>query len=100
MHPDAKGSRRRRNPRSRRAPHPGTSRQGDDATMTTTKTVQQPFVHESSYLDDGAKVGAGTKIWHFSHVMSGAEIGRDCSIGQNVLVARDVKVGHRVKIQN
>ena len=68
--------------------------------MTTTKTVQQPFVHESSYLDDGAKVGSGTKIWHFSHVMSGAEIGRDCSIGQNVLVAKDVKVGNRVKIQN
>lgn len=68
--------------------------------MTATKTVQEPFVHESSYVDDGASIGSGTKIWHFSHVMPGAQIGRNCSIGQNVLVARDVKVGDGVKIQN
>ena len=47
----------------------------------------EPFVHESSYVDDGAEIGAGTKIWHFSHVMPGARIGRRCNLGQNVLVA-------------
>jgi UDP-2-acetamido-3-amino-2,3-dideoxy-glucuronate N-acetyltransferase len=58
------------------------------------------FVHESAYVDDGARLGEGTKVWHFSHIMSGAEIGEDCSLGQNVFVARGVRVGHHVKIQN
>jgi UDP-2-acetamido-3-amino-2,3-dideoxy-glucuronate N-acetyltransferase len=58
------------------------------------------FAHESCYIDDGAKIGAGTKIWHFSHVMPGAVIGEKCSIGQNVLVANKVKVGNGCKIQN
>ncbi|MFC1736499.1 acyltransferase [Candidatus Hydrogenedentota bacterium] len=58
------------------------------------------FVHPSSYVDDGAKIGAGTKIWHFSHVQSGARIGEDCSLGQNVNVANTVKIGNHVKIQN
>lgn len=58
------------------------------------------FVHESAYVDRGAKVGPGTKIWHFSHVMPGAEIGADCSLGQNVFVANGVKIGNHVKIQN
>lgn len=58
------------------------------------------FVHESAYVDDGAKIGKGTKIWHFSHVMGGAEIGEHCSLGQNVFVARNVKIGNHVKIQN
>lgn len=58
------------------------------------------FVHESSYLDDDAEVGSGTKIWHFCHVMSGARIGERCNIGQNVLVASDVLIGNNVKIQN
>jgi UDP-2-acetamido-3-amino-2,3-dideoxy-glucuronate N-acetyltransferase len=62
--------------------------------------VSAPFVHESSYVDDGAQVGAGTKIWHFCHVMPGAVIGRDCSVGQNVVVMNGVRVGDRVKIQN
>ena len=66
----------------------------------TAKTVQQPFVHESSYLDEGAQVGEGTKVWHFSHVMGGAKVGKNCSIGQNVLIAKGVKVGNGVKIQN
>lgn len=57
------------------------------------------FVHESSYIDDPCKIGCGTKIWHFSHVMSGCEIGEDCIIGQNVLVSAGVKLGNRVKIQ-
>ncbi|MEN6626433.1 MAG: Gfo/Idh/MocA family oxidoreductase [Candidatus Sumerlaeia bacterium] len=58
------------------------------------------FVHESSYVDDGAQIGAGTKIWHFSHVLRGARIGRDCVLGQNVNVSNNVVIGDHVKIQN
>jgi UDP-2-acetamido-3-amino-2,3-dideoxy-glucuronate N-acetyltransferase len=58
------------------------------------------FVHESSYVDEGAKIGAGTKIWHFCHVMPRAKIGERCNIGQNVLVSSDVSIGTNVKIQN
>ena len=59
-----------------------------------------PFVHESSYVDDGARVGDGTKIWHFCHVMGGAAIGERCSLGQNVVVMNGVRIGNNVKIQN
>ena len=58
------------------------------------------FVHESSYVDEGAEIGAGTKIWHFCHVMPRARIGERCNIGQNVLVSSDVILGNNVKIQN
>jgi UDP-2-acetamido-3-amino-2,3-dideoxy-glucuronate N-acetyltransferase len=58
------------------------------------------FVHESSYIDEGAEIGAGTKIWHFCHIMPRAYIGEGCNIGQNVLVSSDVKIGNNVKIQN
>jgi len=58
------------------------------------------FVHESSYVDDGAKIGNGTKIWHFSHVMPGAVIGERCNLGQNVVVMPGTKIGNNVKIQN
>ncbi len=58
------------------------------------------FVHESSYVDAGAEVGAGTKIWHFSHVMGGAKIGAKCSIGQNVNIGSKAVIGNGVKIQN
>jgi UDP-2-acetamido-3-amino-2,3-dideoxy-glucuronate N-acetyltransferase len=58
------------------------------------------FVHESSYVDDGAAIGAGTKVWHFCHVMSGAVIGRNCSLGQNVVVMPGTKLGDNVKVQN
>ncbi len=58
------------------------------------------FVHESSYVDDGAQIGAHTKIWHFCHVMPRARIGERCNIGQNVLVSSDVTIGDNVKIQN
>lgn len=58
------------------------------------------FKHESSYVDDGAVVGKGTKIWHFCHISSGATIGEVCSLGQNVFVAKGVRVGRNVKIQN
>jgi UDP-2-acetamido-3-amino-2,3-dideoxy-glucuronate N-acetyltransferase len=58
------------------------------------------FVHESSYIDDGAEIGRDTRIWHFSHVMPGARIGERCNLGQNVLVSSDVTIGNNVKIQN
>ena len=58
------------------------------------------FAHESAYVDEGAQVGKGTKIWHFSHIMSKVVIGDNCSIGQNVLVANHVTIGNGVKIQN
>ncbi len=58
------------------------------------------FVHESSYVDAGARVGAGTKIWHFCHIMPGAIVGRDCSLGQNTFVGSNVVIGDNVKIQN
>lgn len=58
------------------------------------------FVHESAYVDDGAKIGRGTKVWHFSHVMPGAVIGEDCNLGQNVVVMPNARVGSRVKVQN
>ncbi len=57
-------------------------------------------VHPSSFVDDGAQIGPGTRIWHFCHVVSGAVIGADCSLGQNVVVMNGVRVGNRVKIQN
>jgi UDP-2-acetamido-3-amino-2,3-dideoxy-glucuronate N-acetyltransferase len=59
-----------------------------------------PFIHASAFVDDGAVVGAGTKIWHFCHVMPGAVIGRDCSLGQNVVVMGGTRIGNNVKIQN
>jgi UDP-2-acetamido-3-amino-2,3-dideoxy-glucuronate N-acetyltransferase len=58
------------------------------------------FAHPSAYIDDGAVIGEGTKIWHFSHVMPKARIGAGCSLGQNVFVADHVVIGDGVKIQN
>jgi len=58
------------------------------------------FVHDSSYVDQPSNIGAGTKIWHFSHVMAGARIGERCNIGQNVNIDRHVVIGNNVKIQN
>ena len=58
------------------------------------------FVHPSSYVDDDAVIGEGTKIWHFSHVQSGARIGRGCMLGQNVNIGPGVVIGDHVKIQN
>ena len=58
------------------------------------------FIHESSYLDEGAQVGAGTKIWHFSHILRGAVIGENCSLGQNVNIGCNVRVGNGCKLQN
>jgi UDP-2-acetamido-3-amino-2,3-dideoxy-glucuronate N-acetyltransferase len=58
------------------------------------------FVHESAYVDQGAEVGAGTKIWHFSHILKGARIGEGCVIGQNVNVDGGAVLGNNVKVQN
>ena len=58
------------------------------------------FVHNSSFVDIGAQIGTGTKIWHFCHVMSSAKIGERCNIGQNVFIAENVRIGDNVKIQN
>lgn len=58
------------------------------------------FVHPSSFVDEGATVGRGTRIWHFCHVMPGAVIGEDCSLGQNVVVMNGTRLGRNVKVQN
>lgn len=58
------------------------------------------IIHESAYVDDDVRIGSGTKIWHFSHILSGVDIGTDCSFGQNVVVGPRVKIGRGVKIQN
>ena len=58
------------------------------------------FVHESSYIDDGVELGAGTRIWHFSHVMGNCALGENCTLGQNVVVGPNVTIGNNVKIQN
>jgi UDP-2-acetamido-3-amino-2,3-dideoxy-glucuronate N-acetyltransferase len=59
-----------------------------------------PFIHESAYVDEGARIGAGTRIWHFCHVLGGAVIGERCSLGQNVVVMNGTRIGNNVKIQN
>lgn len=58
------------------------------------------FIHESAIVDNGALIGDGTKVWHWTHISSGSVIGKDCSIGQNVYVANDVTIGNKCKIQN
>jgi UDP-2-acetamido-3-amino-2,3-dideoxy-glucuronate N-acetyltransferase len=68
--------------------------------MSSTNVGDCFFLHESSYVDDGVDIGAGTKIWHFSHVLTNTKIGENCSLGQNVVVGPNVVVGNGVKIQN
>src|SRR5689334_14510354 len=58
------------------------------------------YAHPSAFIDEPCEIGEGTKIWHSSHVMKGARLGRACSLGQNVFVANDVVIGANVKIQN
>ncbi|MEP7294571.1 MAG: DapH/DapD/GlmU-related protein [Burkholderiales bacterium] len=57
-------------------------------------------IHPSAIVDDGAELGAGSRVWHFVHISAGARVGRGCSFGQNVFVANDVRIGDNVKIQN
>lgn len=61
---------------------------------------QNYFAHETAVIDDNCKIGAGTKIWHFSHIMYNCKIGKNCNIGQNVVVSPDVILGEKVKVQN
>ncbi len=58
------------------------------------------FAHESSYIDPGCRIGDGTKIWHFCHIMPNCIIGQNCNIGQNVVISPDVVLGNNVKVQN
>ena len=58
------------------------------------------FVHESAVVDEGARIGSGTRVWHFCHIADGASVGAGCTLGQNVFVAGGVKVGDHCKIQN
>jgi UDP-2-acetamido-3-amino-2,3-dideoxy-glucuronate N-acetyltransferase len=62
--------------------------------------MAKPVIHESAYVDEGAQIGADTKVWHFCHILGGAVIGERCSLGQNVVVMNGVKLGNNVKIQN
>lgn len=58
------------------------------------------FAHETAVIDDGCVIGEGTKIWHFSHLMTGCELGESCNLGQNVVISPNVKLGNNVKVQN
>ncbi|MCR9013079.1 MULTISPECIES: acyltransferase [Gabonibacter] len=61
---------------------------------------QEYFAHETAVIDENCRIGEGTKIWHFSHVMSGCTIGKNCNIGQNVVISPEVVLGNNVKVQN
>lgn len=58
------------------------------------------FAHESAVIDEGCEIGYGTKIWHFSHIMSNCKIGENCNFGQNVVISPEVILGNNVKVQN
>lgn len=58
------------------------------------------FAHETAVIDEGCDIGKGTKIWHFSHIMTGSKLGEKCKIGQNVVVSPEVVLGNNVKVQN
>ncbi len=58
------------------------------------------FAHESAVIDEDVEIGSGTRIWHFSHIMTGSKIGENCNLGQNVVVSPDVILGNNVKVQN
>ncbi len=62
--------------------------------------MKEYFAHETAVIDEGCEIGKGTKIWHFSHIMSNCKIGDDCNLGQNVVVSPQVVLGNNVKVQN
>jgi UDP-2-acetamido-3-amino-2,3-dideoxy-glucuronate N-acetyltransferase len=64
------------------------------------ETTMKYFADPTAVIDSGCEIGSGTRIWHFSHVMPGSRIGRDCNLGQNVVISPGVRIGDRVKIQN
>jgi len=71
-----------------------------EAAMNDKQKAKSYFVHKSSYIDENVQIAAGTKIWHFSHILSGSKIGERCNIGQNVVIGPDVTIGNGCKIQN
>jgi UDP-2-acetamido-3-amino-2,3-dideoxy-glucuronate N-acetyltransferase len=71
-----------------------------EAAMSYEQRANSYFVHESAYVDEGVEIGVGTKVWHFSHILSGSKIGERCNIGQNVVIGPDVTIGNGCKIQN
>lgn len=62
--------------------------------------MENYFAHETAVIDNDCEIGLGTKIWHFSHIMTNSKIGANCNIGQNVVVSPDVVLGNNVKVQN
>ena len=68
--------------------------------MSDTETTSNFFAHETAVIDTGCTIGAGSKIWHFSHIMQDAVLGESCNIGQNVVVSPGVVLGRNVKVQN
>jgi UDP-2-acetamido-3-amino-2,3-dideoxy-glucuronate N-acetyltransferase len=62
--------------------------------------MKEYFAHETAVIDEGCRIGKGTKIWHFSHIMPGCAIGENCNIGQNVVISPEVILGNNVKVQN
>ena len=71
-----------------------------EAAMNSKQKAKSYFVHESAYVDEGVEIGVDTKVWHFSHILSGSRIGKNCNIGQNVVIGPDVSIGNGCKIQN
>ena len=63
-------------------------------------TEPEYFIHPSAIVDEGCSIGKGTKVWHFSHIMTGCTIGENCNIGQNVVISPEVILGKNVKVQN
>ena len=86
----------------------GTDKIGTESFISEGKKVSVPilssfedvFIHPTAIIDEGAEIGKGTKIWHFSHILSGSKIGENCNIGQNVVIGPDVTIGNQCKIQN
>jgi UDP-2-acetamido-3-amino-2,3-dideoxy-glucuronate N-acetyltransferase len=70
------------------------------STANRSPAIEGVMIHESAYVDEPSEIGAGTKIWHFSHVLPNSTIGRDCNIGQNVVIGPNVRIGDRCRIQN
>jgi len=68
--------------------------------LQNNKPEDTTFIHPTSIVEEGAKIGSGTRVWHFSHIMPGARIGENCNLGQNVFVGKGVQIGNNVKIQN
>tara|TARA_A100001011_G_C14177145_1_gene785144 strand:- start:178 stop:582 length:405 start_codon:yes stop_codon:yes gene_type:complete len=68
--------------------------------MNKKNNYDDVFVHETSYIDNNVTIKRGTKIWHFSHILSDCKIGKNCNLGQNVVIGPNVNIGNQVKIQN